>query len=101
MWLRGFIDGDGCWYFNKKNNTRQFTISGKKDQNWSFITDFLDNINIQYKVFQRYHSTSNSNSSCLRICNKQHIKKLYDFIYQDRLDIGLKRKQTKGKDLIL
>lgn len=100
MWLRGFIDGDGCWYFNRKNCTRQFIISGKKNQNWSFITNFFDDVGLKYSLSQRFHSTSNSNSSCIRICNKKDIKKLYDFIYKDHLEIGLKRKQIKGKDLI-
>ena len=31
--LRGYIDGDGCFYFNEKRNSVQFSICGSKYQN--------------------------------------------------------------------
>ena len=100
MWVRGFIDGDGCWYLNKKNYTRHFTLSGKKDQGWDFITNCFDDINVKYSIKNRFHSSSNSNSSVVRTSDKNSIKNLYDFVYQDRLDIGLKRKQNKARNIV-
>ena len=100
MWLRGFIDGDGCWYLNTKHYIKQFVLSGKKDQNWNFVTNCFDNIDVKYHILNRFHVTSNSNSSVVRTSDKNSIKNIYNFVYQDRLDIGLKRKQNKARDIL-
>lgn len=100
MWIRGFIDGDGCWYFNQKNYIKQFCLSGKQYQDWSFVTDLFDKINVKYSVSNRFHSSSNSHSSFIRSSDKNSIKNIYDYIYQDKIEIGLQRKYNKAKYII-
>lgn len=101
LWLRGFIDGDGYWYFNKKNHCRQFGISGKKDYDWEFINNCFKKIGITPKItLSRYHRLSNSNSSLVRVTSIDDIKKLYYFLYKDHKEIGLRRKHEKVKDLL-
>jgi hypothetical protein len=98
--LLGMIDGDGCFYFNKKNSLRQFTISGSLNQDWSAFEKIFDNLGISYKINQR---TNNKNgSSEIRVLNKINIKKIGDFIYttinEDK--IGLLRKYNKYLEII-
>lgn len=44
------------------------------------------------KQYKDYRPVKNSCSSVIRMSNKTDIAKLGDYIYNDRLDIGLKRK---------
>lgn len=99
LWYRGLVDGDGCWYFNKKNKCRQFYISSNYEQNWKFIEDLLNSLNCTYSI-QRIITKKNHKYSCIRTMNKDSIRKIYNYLYQDNLHIGLSRKFKKAQLLI-
>ena len=90
--IRGISDGDGCFYYNKKQYTRQFTIASTYDQDWSYIINILNNIGCRFKIEKT--NKENSKSSIIRITNKD-ILKLGHFIYDDFF--GLSRKYEKFK----
>ena len=96
--FRGIIDGDGCFYLNKKNYTYQFTISSTYDQDWSFYIGFFKKMSIDFTIVRRIQKDKNK-SSIIRICNRDGIKKLINWLYDgyenDR--VGLKRKFFKSK----
>lgn len=88
---RGYSDGDGNFY--KGKNLYQYTISGHYDQNWIFIKNLYDNLNIKYTIKQI--DTGKSKSSFIRIVNKNDIDIFGNYIYQDWDNIGLNRKYEK------
>lgn len=88
--IRGLIDGDGCFYYNKKNYTRQLVISSTYEQNWDYMESFFNEIQCKYEI--RQISNVSSKSSLIRITNIDIIK-FGDIIYNDFF--GLKRKYEK------
>lgn len=101
--LRGLIDGDGCFYEEKYKGQilPQFSISSNFDQDWSAIVLFFSNHNIKVSVQQRFEKQSNSKSSCLRITGKDNFKKIVDILYSQKDAIYLKRKFEYAKKIIL
>ena len=98
LFFRGYFDGDGCFYIT--NKAKQFAIGSTYDQNWQHMVDLFSNLEIDsYKIVQKI-SKLNHKHSIIRISSLKNVKKLSNYIYQDRLDIGLKRKYDKVKDLI-
>jgi hypothetical protein len=96
--FRGLIDGDGCFYYHKpiKGSTlRQFAIASTYEQDWSYFENLCHYLDIKYTI--KRTKKERSSSSYLRITNKDGIKKLGDFIYQNyNIDnIGLPRKYEK------
>ena len=82
--FRGVVDGDGCFYVNKKNYSYQFNISSSYEQDWNYLIKFLIEIDISsYKLIKRiYNKNEKSNkSSYIRITKKLDIKKLGDYLY--------------------
>jgi hypothetical protein len=98
--FRGLIDGDGCFYENKKNKCYQFSLTSGHEQDWSFITTILNNRNIKYQVNKRIVITrenKENKSSSIRINSKKEIKKLGEYIYKNFNEdsCGLERKHNK------
>lgn len=93
--IRGIIDGDGCFYINKKQYTYQLSISSTYEQDWSFYIDFFNKIGFDFKIQKRV--SKKSKSSIIRLCQKKKIiefsKWLYDGYEIDK--IGLIRKYNK------
>jgi len=90
--LRGLIDGDGCFYINKKHHTYQFSISSTINQDWNYMIEICNKLNINYRI-----DTTNkikSKSSLFRICRKKDVITLGNYIYQD-FSFGLNRKYQK------
>lgn len=100
FFILGVIDGDGCFYFNKKYGLRQFTITGSLNQDWEAFESILKKIKIDYRI-NRVPNNKNGYSQ-IRIINKANIKKLGDFIYSThRMDkIGLVRKHDKYLNIV-
>lgn len=100
FFLRGIIDGDGNIYNNPKVGTYQFTVSSGYDQDWRYLSDLFDNLEIKYKI-QRVVN-KNSRYSCIRVANKDGIRKIYEVIYRDSslLTFGLDRKVNVMKSII-
>jgi hypothetical protein len=97
--LRGVIDGDGCFYINKKTNQTQFSLAGSYNQNWNYFTDILNSLNIKYNIKKSKIKKEGKihKSSVVRITKRNDIVKLGDFVYVNyEMDkMGLKRKYDK------
>jgi len=93
-WIRGYFDGDGCIYINKKNYINHIVFSSSYNYNWDFITQILNNLNIKFNIINTI-SKNNNKSSALRIINKNDIIKFANYLYYDDDLICLKRKQVK------
>ncbi len=98
--FRGWIDGDGCFYFNKKNSIRQFYLSGAFEQNWDAAEYLFNSMNIKYSICRVTNKTS---YSCIRVTNKKGIEKIGEYVYNNfKFDnIGLDRKFDKLQEIIL
>jgi hypothetical protein len=95
--LRGYIDGDGCFYINEKNRCYQFSLAGAYDQDWSTISNILNSLNIKHSIKSRHQLQNGklNGSSRIVFCGVKKIRKLVDFIYTDSLNY-LKRKYEKA-----
>lgn len=96
LFYRGYIDGDGCFYIT--NKAKHFFIGSTYNQNWSHIKQLFKKLNINKYNIQQSTSKLGHKASRIRISNLDGVKKIAQYIYQDRLDIGLKRKYEKVKD---
>ncbi len=98
--LLGVIDGDGCFYFNKKNGLRQFTLTGSFNQDWLAFEKIFYKLNINYKIIRK--KNKKSGYSQLRITNRDNISKLGEYVYSNfKTDkIGLLRKYRKYLEII-
>jgi hypothetical protein len=88
--IRGISDGDGCFYYNKKQYVRQYCIASTYNQDWSYMMSILDKIDCKFKIEKT--KKERSQSSIIRITNKD-ILKIGEFIYDDFF--GLNRKYEK------
>lgn len=98
-WFRGYFDGDGCIYFNKKSYRSTITIASVADQNWDFIKLLAKNLDINFNLYikdakYKYkNKTLIGKCSMIMICGAKNIQKFFDYIYSDNLSkFGLKRK---------
>jgi len=98
-WFRGLIDGDGCFYYNKKQYLRQFTLASTYEQDWGYFEILCNSLDIKYninRVSKINKKTGKLNShSTIRI-NGKEILKIGTFIYSGE-DFGLNRKKNKFK----
>lgn len=92
-WWRGFVDADGCFYVHKKQYLKQFSLAGSFEQRWKEVEKLFNALHI-VKYEKRYieNIKLGSRSSNIRICNKNDIIKFGNYIYSNKLTIGLKRK---------
>lgn len=99
----GLIDGDGCFYhYTPKigSTLRQFALASTYEQDWSYFENLCDELDINYKI--KRNKGKKSSSSYIRITNKNGIRKLGDYIYQNFKEdgIGLTRKYDKFVKII-
>lgn len=93
--IQGWIDADGCFYWNEKNKQRQFCLSGSYNQNWQIIEMLFNNMGIRYNIIR---VNKKNKYSCVRITNKKDITILGNYIFSDV--IVLKRKYDKFLKMI-
>lgn len=97
-WFRGYLDGDGCFYFNAKQYLRQLVFSSCYEQDWTFVETLFSKLEIQkWKVS---NIKSKHSYSRLRCTNKADITRLGKYVYQDEL-FGLTRKKNKFLEISL
>lgn len=98
-WFRGLIDGDGCFYINKKRSMHQFNVSSSYNQDWCYMEDIFKKLKISYKIVKRkcLQRGKINKSSFVRITNKKDIVKFGNYIYNNysKDKIGLLRKYKK------
>lgn len=97
-WYRGYWDGDGCFYTNRKHYLYQTTASGPLGQDWDFLEALYDKLGIKYSI----RRASNANSySAIRTSGKSDFMKLGNYLYGNAFDkIGLQRKYHKFSEFI-
>lgn len=93
--IRGFFDGDGCFYISKNGKQKQCYLCGSYEQNWMWIEKIFNELNIKYTIKRKIQNI-NSKYSIIYI-NKNSIGRFGKYIYEDyETDkIGLKRKYEK------
>lgn len=94
--FRGLLDGDGCITIsnsNKKYKQTAIYFSSSAEQNWVFLTNVLDKINVKYKI--RVIKDIRGQSSQLYINESLSIYNFCEFIYKDSDGIRLERKYNK------
>jgi hypothetical protein len=95
---RGFFDGDGSISVGHSKNGnlyRSLSFSASKNQDWSFIENLLDDLNIKYKI--RKLKDDLGESSQIYFFNKHDIMLFFNYINKnnDYENMGLKRKFDK------
>jgi hypothetical protein len=95
--IRGWVDGDGCFYVHEKNNTFQFIIAGSYEQDWSSFIEILNTLKIKYTYKQKTQIQNDRANKCsiIRITGLKNLKVFIDYIYDDA-DFFLKRKYQKA-----
>ena len=88
--FRGLVDGDGCIYVNEKTNEKRISISSSVNQNWFYVENICNEIDVNFNVYQKIGKHS---SSVIEI-NGVYAKTFCDYIYQDK-QFGLDRKHNK------
>jgi len=99
--LRGVFDGDGCITISKSMvKYKQISIyfSSTQNQDWKFITDILDEINVKYKC--RICEDKLGRSSQIFINKSESIINICEFMYKDSDGIRLERKYNKYQDFL-
>jgi hypothetical protein len=96
----GLIDGDGCFYFNEKNKTRQFYVTSSFEQDWSHMVNLFNDIGIfQYEI-RKVENKNGNKSSFIRVKKYDEIKRLFKYLYPGGYEFGLKRKYDKCKLIV-
>lgn len=95
--LRGFFDGDGCFYvvnsFDRKYNYLKGSFSL-----CSLSKDFLISIQDtlkQYSIFSRIKKHSSQETYSLIVARFDDLKHLYSFLYKNSDNLYLSRKKNK------
>lgn len=97
--LRGLIDGDGCYYHIKNSTSITFSICSNYNQDWSYLQKyFLDKFQFKTKILQRI-SGKNKHSELLSYGTK-NLKQFVNHIYADNDGMWLQRKYDKIKHLL-
>lgn len=91
-WMRGYTDGDACFYYNEKYKTRQITIASTYEQDWTYLIEFLSELGI--KSIAQKTLLENSKSSKLRLCGRENALHFGNFVYSG-IQFGLERKYHK------
>lgn len=98
LFIRGYIDGDGCYYITK--TAHQFCISSNYNQDWTWIEELFNKLKIT--KFQIIRDISKKQHKCSRIrtSSRESMERLARYVYQDNIHIGLTRKLNKVKHLL-
>ena len=96
--FRGIIDGDGCFYNGK--GLKLFSVTSSIEQDWKYLEDLFNSLNIEYKIRKKEHKNKTGNishSSLIEVIGINRIIKIGNYIYNgfDLDKIGLKRKYDK------
>jgi len=92
-WFLGLTDGDGSWYANPKTHQKQFSISSHINQNWCYLTNQLELLNIiDYKSYASKNTKGAGSAVELKTYHDLII--WGNFVYKDYNinKIGLNRK---------
>lgn len=88
--FRGFFDGDGCFYYNKKCSSYNCFFTSSYDQEWSSVETLLKSLDIKYNISRKIGKKGKH--STISIQNKNDIDIFANYIYNEWEHIGLERK---------
>lgn len=101
--LRGFIDGDGTYYWaNKKEFLLHCEMVGMCVNVLTQIQEYLKRNDIESKLYKAVRSYKDSTTYLwkLRIRKKSEVKKLCDLLFKDHLEFKLNRKYNLVKTFL-
>jgi hypothetical protein len=87
--MRGYLDGDGCWSISQPYNIPTLSITS----NPNFIYQYVDKV-FEHLGINKPKITPICNSASVTYCRLSSTKLLYDFFYNDTT-IYLSRKKLK------
>lgn len=91
-WMRGYFDGDGCFYHNPKKYLKQASIASTHEQDWNYLDSFIKSLGINTFIKRKIHNKK-SKDSVLRFFGPS-ISIFGSYIYQGK-QFGLQRKKDK------
>lgn len=96
-YLRGYFDGDGCYYYKKYPNRVRysFEVVGMSEIILSQFKNILSLVDIKLNIYKR----DRNNSIRLMTSSKNEIIKLIHYLYDD-CNIYLDRKYEKINDIL-
>lgn len=99
--LRGFIDGDGCWYIGsgKSKYVRMLELTADINYDWQWIFSILHKIDIK-RYNHKLNNSKNGNCSRIIIYGIDQFLKLGDYLYSENIHMGLSRKYKKYQQII-
>jgi len=99
--IRGLFDGDGCITIsNTGKNYKQTAIyfSSSENQDWSFLEEILNSINVKYRIRKLKDKLGESSQICIK--DSKSIFKLCEFMYLESDNIRMERKYKKYLEFI-
>jgi intein/homing endonuclease len=98
--LRGYIDGDGCFSISDCKRTGRasfsvpsFNICSTYHYDWSELEDIAKEMNIYYRIYRYKSKKKKSSFSRFIICRQSDMIIWIDYLYSGKFNgIGLKRK---------
>ena len=94
-WLRGYIDGDGCYYTSKKTNHLVINITCASYKPLEYIKNKLEKYNIKTSIYKE-----KDNKYRLVCFNYNSVISLVNKLYYNSSVFCLKRKYEKIKHLL-
>ncbi len=93
-WFQGLVDGDGCFYYDRKTGRNpEMTIASGINQDWNYMANICNKLNIKYSIQTHISKLGHSRSS-FRIRGRRMVVLFGCYLYgtdgQDLL--GLPRK---------
>ena len=99
--IRGIFDGDGCITTSTSGSKYKQTaiyFSSSSSQDWKYLSDILDILNIKHKI--RKNIDKLGESSQLYINESESIYNLCEYMYRDSKDTRLERKYNTYKSFL-
>ena len=95
--IRGLIDGDGCFYTDSKHV--QFSITNSINYDWEYLKNYFNGV---YNLNCLIHNaeTNNGNSSTLRASGKYNIIEFIKQLYKLKDGVWLPRKFNKSEFIL-
>lgn len=97
--IRGYFDGDGCIYYNKRTNNIKFTLLGTVDLCKNIHNYFKDTLGIHSSIVT--NKRISENIKILSVGGNAQVKKVMELLYNNDKAIRMERKFTKYKNSLL
>lgn len=99
--MRGYFDGDGCIYINKKNNHHHicFSVLGTHDFLNYYEENLLNGIGRKNPTKRLHQGHWDDNTENINYGGKQQVIKIFNYLYKDAT-IYLERKYEKFNKLL-